>query len=76
MPIQGVEQPKYIQVNNVLRLRKYDGRYDFAYDWYQDSETCLMVNGAAAPMKQESITIMYEYLNAHGELYFIEYFCI
>ena len=73
MPIKGVEQPKYIQVNNVLRLRKYDGRYDFAYDWYQDGETCLMVNGAAAPMKQESITIMYEYLNAHGELYFIEY---
>lgn len=73
MPIQGVEQPKYIQVNNVLRLRKYDGRFDFAYDWYQDGETCLMVNGAAAPMKQESITIMYEYLNAHGELYFIEY---
>ena len=73
MPIQGVEQPKYIQVNNVLRLRKYDGRYDFAYDWYQDSETCLMVNGVTASMKQESITIMYEYLNAHGELYFIEY---
>lgn len=73
MPIQGVEQPKYIQVNNVLRLRKYDGRFDFAYDWYQDGETCLMVNGTVAPMKQESITIMYEYLNAHGELYFIEY---
>lgn len=73
MPIQGVEQPHYIQVNGALRLRKYDGRYNFAYDWYQDSETCFMVNGVTAPMKQESITIMYEYLNAHGELYFIEY---
>ena len=73
MPIQGVEQPQYIQVNETLRLRKYDGRSEFAYGWYQDSETCLMVNGVTAPMKQESITIMYEYLNAHGELYFIEY---
>lgn len=50
MPIQGVEQPQYIQVNEALRLRKYDGRYDFAYDWYQDSETCFMVNGVTAPM--------------------------
>ena len=73
MPIHGIRQPEYIPITDELRLRKYDGNYEFAYDWYQDRETCLLVNGVDTPMKRESIMVMYEYLNAHGELYFIEY---
>ena len=28
--IQGIEQPAIIQIDNTLRLRKYDGVHDFA----------------------------------------------
>ncbi len=73
MPIHGIKQPEYILINDEMRLRKYDGNYEFAYDWYQDRETCYLVNGVDTPMKRESVEVMYEYLNVHGELYFIEY---
>ena len=39
MPIYGVEQPEILQVDDDIRLRKYDGIYDFAFEWYQDEET-------------------------------------
>lgn len=72
MPIPGIKQPELIQVDCQLRLRKYDGSYDFAFDWYQDLETVYLVDGLRQPYTQEKLTRMYEYLNAHGELYFIE----
>ena len=28
-----------IQIDNTLRLRRFDGNYDFAFEWYQDPET-------------------------------------
>ena len=31
--IQGIEQPEIIQIDNTLRLRKYDGVHDFAEEW-------------------------------------------
>ena len=34
--IQGIEQPEIIQIDNTLRLRKYDGVHDFALEWYMD----------------------------------------
>ena len=34
MAIQGIEQPGGIQIDEFLRLRKYDGVYDFALVWY------------------------------------------
>ena len=30
MAIEGVEQPAYIQIEDDLRLRRYDGTADFA----------------------------------------------
>ena len=30
--IQGIEQPEIIQIDNTLRLRKYDGIHDFALE--------------------------------------------
>ena len=38
MPIQGLEQPEIIAIEPTLRLRKFDGRYDFALKWYQDED--------------------------------------
>lgn len=70
--IQGIEQPEIIQVDDTLRLRKYDGVHDFALAWYQDEETVWLVDGKRDPYTIERLGGMYRYLNDAGELYFIE----
>ena len=72
MAIQGIEQPEVIQIDNTLRLRKYDEVYDFALAWYQDEETVYLVDGKRDPYTMPRLKGMYEYLNNAGELYFIE----
>ena len=61
-----------LQIEETLRLRRFDGNYDFAFEWYQDPETVLLVDGKAEPYSYETLTNMYNYLNGKGELYFIE----
>ena len=70
--IHGIEQPEIIQIDNTLRLRKYDGVHDFALEWYQDEETVYLVDGKRDPYTMERLGGMYRYLNNAGELYFIE----
>jgi len=72
MAIPGILQPDILQIDEKLRLRKFDGCYDFAYEWYQDEETVYLVDGVKKPYDRETLTRMYEYLNQCGELYFIE----
>ena len=72
MAIQGIEQPEIIQIEDNLRLRKYDGAHDFALAWYQDEETVWLVDGSRNPYTVERLNGMYRYLNNAGELYFIE----
>lgn len=72
MPIAGVEQPELIQVDETVRLRRFDGEFMFALDWYQDRETLLLVDGDETPYTPERLERMYRYLDEHGELYFIE----
>ena len=72
MPITGIRQPEVIQIEDGLRLRKNDGIYDFAFDWYQDEDTVCMVDGVRKKYSRELLAAMYEYKNDQGELYFIE----
>ena len=72
MAIQGIEQPAIIQIDDALRLRKYDGVHNFALAWYQDEDMVYMVDGARSAYDMDRLTRMYEYLNKAGELYFIE----
>ena len=72
MPIQGLEQPEIIAIEPTLRLRKFDGRYDFALKWYQDEDMVYMVDGVRRAYDMDRLTRMYTYLNQAGELYFIE----
>ena len=72
MAIQGVQQPEIIQIDDTLRLRKYDGVHDFALEWYKDEETVYLVDGKRDPYTMPRLKGMYEYLNDAGELYFIE----
>lgn len=62
-----------IQIEETLRLRRYDGECAFALEWYQDVETLRLVDGGyAKPYDFKRLKGMYEYLNQQGELYFIE----
>lgn len=72
MSIKGVEQPDVIQIDETIRLRKFDGIYDFALSWYQDLELVWMVDGDQIPYTQEILQKMYTWLENSGELYFIE----
>lgn len=72
MPIPNIEQPQIIEITELIRLRKYDGNYQVAMEWYQDKETLMLVNGNDKLYDLEKLKCMYEYLNAHGEEYFIE----
>lgn len=72
MGIQGVEQPEIIQIDDSLRLRKYDEKIDFALAWYQDAEMVYLVDGKRNTYTMEKLKEMYSYLNDKGELYFIE----
>ena len=72
LAIQGIEQPDLIQIDDTLRLRKYDGTHDFALAWYQNEETVWLVDGNRNPYTLELLAGMYHYLNEAGELYFIE----
>ena len=74
MPIPQIPQPEILQIEDQLRLRRYDGRHAFALAWYQDEETVYMVDGVRRRYDAELLGRMYEYLNQRGELYFIEIF--
>ena len=72
MPIEGIVQPEIWPVDDGLRLRRFDGAYDFALEWYQDPEVVWLVDGVREPYSPEKLKRMYEYLDKAGELYFIE----
>lgn len=72
MPIAHVRQPEILPVGESLRLRRFCEPFDFALDWYQDAGTLLLVGGSTTPYDLARLTRMYHYLNAHGELYWIE----
>lgn len=72
MPIMNIAQPEILKVDETLRLRKFDDKFDFALAWYQDPELVWLVDGVKVPYTGEKLGRMYHYLDKHGELYFIE----
>lgn len=73
MPIEAIEQPEFIEISPTLRLKRYDGVFDFALPWYQDPVVLRMSEGEGTkPYTLENLKVMYAYLDAHGELYWIE----
>ncbi|MBD5155080.1 MAG: GNAT family N-acetyltransferase [Oscillibacter sp.] len=73
MPIENIEQPEVLPVSDSLRLRKYDGKHDFALSWYLDPETVWLVDGDKDIYTPELLDKMYTHQDTHGELYFIEF---
>lgn len=73
MSLEGIVQPNILSISSTLRLRKYGGDFAFALPWYQDKELVRLIDGPdAKPYDMERLARMYTYLDAHGELYWIE----
>lgn len=64
-----------LQIDDTLRLRRFDGVCEFALQWYQDTHTVWLVDHRTAPYDMALLQRMYAYLNKKGELYFIELLC-
>lgn len=69
MPIDGVEQPQFIQIETSLRLRRFDGTFAFALPWYRDEETVYPVDGSKELYNLQKLRKMYRYRDSKGELY-------
>lgn len=74
MAIEGVEQAAVLEIDNQIRLRRYDGIHDFAFEWHQDLELVWLIDGDQERYSQALLDRMYDYLSKNGECYFIEIF--
>ena len=75
MPYKSYEQPEFVQINDIIRLKRFDGDFDTALSWYQKQYVYYNSEGVVDPDKipqGEYIERMYRYLDRCSELYFIE----
>lgn len=77
MPINGLTQPDIIDIDDTLRLRKYDGNYMTALPWYRNEVVYRNSEGITDPDKipdAEYVKRMYDWFENNGksEMYFIE----
>ena len=75
MAIQGIEQPEIIQINENLRLRKFDGHYELFLPGYQDPVVYQNSEGIFDKSRipdLDYVQWMCSYLARVGEMYFIE----
>lgn len=67
------EQPKYINIDHEVRLRKYYPYYKRTFIWYQDLQLCKQVDNLGKPYSMKRLIAMYKYLSSNGECYYIQY---
>lgn len=75
MPLPNIKQPDIIQVNDCIRLKQYDGNDEEALKGYQDPFVYQNSEGIFDANQKPDIHYvkrMFEWLNHHGELYFIQ----
>lgn len=75
MPLPGIEQPQVLPLGEGLRLKPYDGHYEKFLPGYQDPYVYQNSEGIFDEDKVPDLDYvrhMCEYLDSHGELYFIE----
>lgn len=56
-----------------FRLIPYYPDYTTTLPWYQDLSLCKQVDNRDAPYDLELLQRMYDYLNTHGDLFYIQY---
>ncbi len=60
-------------IDSEIRLIPYYRNDAASFPWYQDSDVCKQVDNRDTPYDLELLHRMYDYLNAHGNCYYIEY---
>lgn len=61
-----------IPITPSLRLVPYYPAYETTLPWYQDAELCHQVDNQNRIYDLSILKNMYEYLNIHGDLFYIE----
>ena len=75
MPFEHIPQPEVIPLSEMFRLKKYDGQYEKAGPGYEDPYVYQNSEGIFDDAKKpdtDYVKGMFGWLDAHGELYFIE----
>ena len=77
MAIDGIVQPEMIDIDENLRLRKYDGNYLTGLPWYQNEVVYYNSEGITDKNKipdENYVKGMYSWFETNGrsEMYFIE----
>ena len=62
-----------IIVNEAINLVPYFENYDTTLKWYEDKDVCKQVDNIDFVYDIDRLQKMYNYLNNHGKLFYIEY---
>lgn len=62
-----------IIVNEAIKLVPYFENYDTTLKWYEDKDVCKQVDNIDFVYDIDRLQKMYNYLNTHGKLFYIEY---
>lgn len=60
-------------VNENIKLVPYFENYETTLKWYKDKDVCKQVDNIDYVYDIDRLQKMYNYLNTHGNLYYIEY---
>ena len=60
-------------IDNKIKLIPYYRNDEASFPWYQDLDVCKQVDNRDEPYNLELLHCMYDYLNTHGNCYYIEY---
>ncbi len=64
---------EYREIDEEVGLVPYYPNYDVTLEWYQDLDLCKQVDNRDAAYDLLLLKRMYDYLNTHGDLYYIQY---
>ena len=60
-------------IDEEIMLVRYYPNYKTSLDWYQDLDLCKQVDNRDTVYDLELLKRMYNYLNKHGDLFYIKY---
>ena len=60
-------------IDDQITLIPYYPAQEIALEWYQDKDVCKQVDNIDEVYSLERLNAMYEYLNIHGDCYYIQY---
>ena len=70
---EEVSMVKHRVVDEEIVLVRYYPNYKTTLAWYQDSDLCKQVDNRDTVYDLELLKRMYNYLNKHGDLFYIKY---